>query len=134
ADGWGLYRRAVMAGELVGVTPVLDALRASPDAEARARVASAAGRAVARLHAAGIAHADLNLSNILVGRDEAAVVDLDRARLRPDGLSARDRSRSLRRLARSVRKLDPSGRVIDDGVAHAFRQAYAGESGGSCAS
>jgi 3-deoxy-D-manno-octulosonic acid kinase len=132
--GWGLYRSAVVTRELPGVTPAFDALHAATSTDAREAVARAVGRAVAGLHAAGVAHADLNLSNVLVQGGEAAVVDLDRARLNPPGLGGRLRRRSLRRLARSARKLDPTGRVIDADVVRAFHRAYDDDAGGSCAS
>ncbi len=89
---------------------------------------------MARLHAAGIAHADLNLTNVVVGGGAATVLDLDRARLVSGRLSAFARRRSLRRLARSARKLDPAGTVVDADVVRAFRDGYADEHGRPCAS
>src|SRR5437762_798036 len=114
--GWGAYRSVVVTGELPGVRPVLAALRAAEPGEARAAVARAAADAVARLHRAGVVHPDLNLGNIVVDATRGAIVDLDRARLVPGGLSARLRERGLRRLERSARKLDPSGDVVDAAV------------------
>ncbi len=59
------------------------------------------GVAIARLHAAGADHADLNAHNILVGRG-VSVIDFDRGRLRAPGPWA---SQNLARLQRSLRKL-----------------------------
>jgi 3-deoxy-D-manno-octulosonic acid kinase len=132
--GWGLYRSAVVTAELPGVTTAMAALHAATGSEARERIARAAGAAIARLHAAGVAHADLNLTNVVVAAaGSAAVVDLDRARLARGGLPAFVRRRSLRRLARSARKLDPGGTLVDAAVVRAFRDGYA-SSGTPCAS
>ena len=132
--GWGAYRSAIVTRELLGVAPVLAALEAATPGEARGAVAAAAGVAVARLHGAGVVHPDLNLSNIVVGRDEAAIVDLDRARLHPGALGTRLRERSLRRLRRSLAKLDPRGTIVDPDVQRRFHDAYARTVGGACAS
>ena len=123
--GWGAYRSAIVTRELPGVAPILAALAATPAGDGRGAVAAAAGLAVARLHRAGIVHADLNLGNIVVGDDGAAIVDLDRARLRPRGLGPRLRERSLRRLRRSLAKLDPDGALADPAVRRRFHDAYA---------
>lgn len=132
--GWGAYRSAVVTGELTGVRPVLAALRAAEPGEARAAVARAAADAVARLHRAGVVHPDLNLGNIVVDATRGAIVDLDRARLVPGGLSARLRERGLRRLDRSARKLDPAGEVVDAAVRRTFHDAYARALEQTCAS
>jgi 3-deoxy-D-manno-octulosonic acid kinase len=132
--GWGVYRSAVVTAELPGVTTAIAALQAAPGLAARERIARAAGVAVARLHAAGIAHADLNLTNVLVANGTATVVDLDRAALARGSLTAFARRRSLRRLARSARKLDPGGTLVDAAVVRAFRDAYGDEAGRPCGS
>ncbi|MCD8503820.1 MAG: 3-deoxy-D-manno-octulosonic acid kinase [Burkholderiaceae bacterium] len=65
-----------------------------------------AGAAVARLHDAGVWHADLNVNNILVDElDQAWLIDFDRAKT---GVSERSRLQgNLSRLLRSVRKVCP---------------------------
>lgn len=61
------------------------------------------GRAIARLHAAGLDHADLNAHNILVdAHGVVSVIDLDRGRLRKAGAWTRG---NLARLRRSFEKI-----------------------------
>jgi 3-deoxy-D-manno-octulosonic acid kinase len=62
------------------------------------------GRVIAKFHALGVWHADLNAHNVLVSGDGAAsLVDFDRARIQRN--SARAREANLARLLRSLRKL-----------------------------
>lgn len=62
-----------------------------------------AGRLVARMHRAGLDHADLNADNILIdARGQAHVIDLDRGRLRAPGEGWR--RWNLARLHRSLLK------------------------------
>lgn len=64
----------------------------------------ALGRTIARFHAAGVWHADLNAHNILVdAQGDFTLVDFDHSRIRQPG---RWRARNLRRLRRSLEKLD----------------------------
>jgi 3-deoxy-D-manno-octulosonic acid kinase len=69
------------------------------------------GAAIARLHQAGVDHADLNAHNILIDRRGAvSVIDFDRGRIRGAGPW---RLRNLRRLRRSLEKVSrdlPPGR------------------------
>jgi 3-deoxy-D-manno-octulosonic acid kinase len=63
----------------------------------------AAGAAIARLHHAGVDHADLNAHNILIGVNGAvSIIDFDRGRMRGQGAWA---SRNLQRLRRSLAKI-----------------------------
>lgn len=73
---------------------------------------SLAGEQIGRMHAAGIAHPDLNLRNLLVaeqpGSDaggEIYLLDFDRARLSGSPVHPYRRRRDLARLGRSARKL-----------------------------
>ncbi|HEY2144475.1 MAG TPA: lipopolysaccharide kinase InaA family protein, partial [Steroidobacteraceae bacterium] len=64
------------------------------------------GAAIARLHAAGACHADLNAHNILYdGQEGVTVIDFDRGRLRAPGAW---RLENLRRLHRSLVKISKS--------------------------
>ena len=71
----------------------------------------AVGAAVARLHHAGVDHADLNGHNVLLDADGAvSVIDFDRGRLRAPGIWV---TRNLARLRRSLAKISrglPPGR------------------------
>jgi hypothetical protein len=81
----------------------------------KAELIASAALAIRKMHRYGIFHADLNLKNILVRREQAGlqcyVIDLDKAKLCSEGLSVRQANQNLRRLLRSVSKLDP-GRVF----------------------
>jgi 3-deoxy-D-manno-octulosonic acid kinase len=122
--GWGIYRSAVVTAEIEGVTTAIDAIRAAATAEGRCAIARAAAAAVARLHAAGVIHHDLNLTNVLIGGAGAFIVDLDGARL-PSRRCGVARRRNLVRLRRSARKLDPAAELIDASVVATFHAAYA---------
>lgn len=82
--------------------------------EERRAMLREAGRQVGRMHAAGVAHPDLNLRNLLVsggerteeGAPAVRLLDFDRARLFDGPVPPGRRAGDLRRLARSVRKLD----------------------------
>ena len=76
----------------------------------------AIGQAIARLHTAGVDHADLNAHNILVdGQGAVSIIDFDRGRLRAAGIW---RAENLSRLQRSLRKIGrdlPPGRIAARG-------------------
>jgi 3-deoxy-D-manno-octulosonic acid kinase len=83
----------------------------------------AVGATIARMHAAGVDHADLNAHNILLGGDRISIVDFDRGRLRPPGHWA---ARNLARLRRSLVKISaplPADRFSSDEWA-AFLEGY----------
>jgi len=98
------------------------------DASRRRDVLLEAGRQMARMHAAGVAHPDVNLRNLLVapgdGDPEVYLLDFDRADVSPAPVSGARRVRDLRRLARSARKLE-AGLAADDWLA--FRTGYGDE-------
>ena len=85
-------------------------LAAETDEARRSGVLREAGRQTALMHAAGVAHADLNLRNLLVmpadGGDEVYLLDFDKATVSATPVSRTRRERDLRRLARSARKLE----------------------------
>jgi 3-deoxy-D-manno-octulosonic acid kinase len=105
----------------------------------RRRVLGAAGRAVGRMHDAGLDHADLNLRNLVVSEDSGPsgpagasgarpvvwVLDLDRAALaRPLPLARR--IRQLRRMERSLAKLSRDAELASDRDRIAFLRGYFG--------
>jgi 3-deoxy-D-manno-octulosonic acid kinase len=129
------YRGVLVTVEVPGAIPLIEALRAAPDEGVRRTLAARAGGAVARLHDAGVWHADLNMNNVLVPAEAPGAlvfVDFDRARLSAGPLAAGARRQNLRRLRRSLRKLDPHGAVGGAEEAGAFRQAYGTAAGVSC--
>lgn len=80
--------------------------------EARRAMLREAGRQIGRMHAAGVAHPDLNLRNLLVAGDAGEdgevtvhLIDFDRARLYSGSVPEPRRRANLERLARSARKL-----------------------------
>jgi 3-deoxy-D-manno-octulosonic acid kinase len=95
---------------------------------ARGAVLTLAGRQIARMHDAGVAHPDLNLRNLLIVEPPGAtapvvhLLDFDRARLYPVAVPARRRARDLERLGRSARKL---GLALEErGGWGALREGY----------
>ena len=137
-EGGITYRGALVTAEVPAAATLVEALRTAPDGAARQALAAATGRAVATLHAAGVFHADLNLTNLLVhpGDDGPRIVllDFDRARLQATPLSVRLRRRNLKRLARSLAKLDPTGALAGDAERQAFRLAYGLNGHATCGS
>jgi 3-deoxy-D-manno-octulosonic acid kinase len=81
----------------------------SAGAERRPAMLREAGRQLALMHAAGVAHPDVNLRNLLVTEGEAGVevwiLDFDKAVVHAGPVPVARRVADLRRLARSARKL-----------------------------
>jgi 3-deoxy-D-manno-octulosonic acid kinase len=113
------YRCDLITQRIVNADPLSAALAQGALPEPLWR---AVGATVARLHRAGVDHADLNAHNILLdlagvvvgAKDAVSVIDFDRGRLRAQGTWA---SRNLRRLRRSLAKISrdlPSGRFSDE--------------------
>jgi 3-deoxy-D-manno-octulosonic acid kinase len=124
----GLYRGLLVSREAEGYVNLWEWLQGEPSGAERERIITAAAHTIARLHRAGIEHADLNLTNLLVSpqtRDPSAlVIDFDRARVYPAPLPERQRQQNLRRLQRSLKKLDPNGVLASACDAANFCQAY----------
>jgi 3-deoxy-D-manno-octulosonic acid kinase len=113
------YRCDLITQRIVDAEPLSAALARGALPEPLWR---AVGATVARLHGAGVDHADLNAHNILLGvkdgavggNDVVSVIDFDRGRLRAQGAW---RGRNLRRLRHSLAKITrdlPPGRYSDD--------------------
>ena len=112
------YRAAIVVERIEGATT----LAACLDDPGHAAW-PAAGRAIARLHAAGVDHADLNADNVLLDPAcEAWLIDFDRGRRRPVATGWREAN--LARLSRSLAKLaGPDRNAWRQGFEH-LRQAY----------
>jgi len=91
-----IYRAAIVVERIPGVRPLAQALSEplwQPVADA-----------IARMHRAGVWHADLNAFNILIGNDGRVwLIDFDRGT--QGALTDRQRQANLERLRRSLRKV-----------------------------
>ena len=114
--GWGCYRGTLVTREAAGFVDGWRWLQTLPAAAERRAVAAHVAETIRLMHARGVQHADLNLTNVLVrvedGRPAALILDFDRARMFASGLTPTRRRRNLRRLRRSMSKLDPDGRFF----------------------
>jgi 3-deoxy-D-manno-octulosonic acid kinase len=124
----GLYRGLLLSREAEGFVNLWEWLQEKPSQPTRTRVLETIGQTIARMHAAGVYHADLNLTNILVRltatQPEALIIDFDRARVFSGALTARRQDRVLRRFQRSLDKLDPHGVLHSAMDVNVFCQAY----------
>jgi 3-deoxy-D-manno-octulosonic acid kinase len=95
-----IYRCDLITKRIADAQPLSAALA---EGCIREPVWRAIGAAIARLHGAGVDHADLNAHNILLGGPAGvSVIDFDRGRLRGGGAWMR---RNLQRLRRSLDKV-----------------------------
>lgn len=120
-----VYRAWIATRWIAAATDLASWLAGRTDAEVGTGLGKA-GDQIGRMHAAGIAHPDLNLRNLLVverppERLEVHLIDFDRAALLPGPVHPLERARELRRLARSARKL---GVPLDSGGWTALREGY----------
>jgi len=123
-----LYRGLLVTRALEGRRALGEALRAAASEAERSAWIGCAVRAIRRLHAAGIHHPDLNVANVLVAAAAdapAALIDFDRARVRPRPLDALHVALACRRLSRSIAKLALPG-LDRAGAARALRAAGLG--------
>lgn len=123
--GW--YRGLFISRTADGFVNWWEWLQTQPKQPERHQVATAVAQVVAQLHAAGIDHADLNLTNILIRCTPETpthlivfpmvfpmvlLIDFDRARVFPHALQHKQWEQNLRRLRRSINKLDPQRRLF----------------------
>jgi 3-deoxy-D-manno-octulosonic acid kinase len=95
--------------------------------ELDAALAGRVGVLVARFHAEGVDHADLNAHNVLVGPNGLWLVDFDRGRIH--GSQGEWSQANLRRLRRSLLKLGACGRdevKLDQKIWTPLMSAYRG--------
>lgn len=127
---FGLYRGWFISREAEGFINLWEWLRSKPPASVRQQGVKTVAQAIAQLHTAGIYHADLNLTNILIRpqapQPQVLIIDFDRARVFPGPLSSRQRRRNLRRLHRSLRKLDPQEQFLSAADIETFCSVYHG--------
>lgn len=97
----GFYRADLITYRLMDMKPLSESLN---DTSLPVDTWREIGRVIARFHAARVWHADLNAHNVMLdARGMAALIDFDRAKLRPPG--TRWRQANLARLHRSLCKL-----------------------------
>jgi 3-deoxy-D-manno-octulosonic acid kinase len=124
----GLYRGTLVTREAKGFVNLWEWLAARPPEKERKTMAATVARTIARMHDAGIAHADLNLTNILAQKNAksptALVIDFDRARVFSGPVPPSQRQRNLRRLQRSLDKLDPGGLLTSPTDIEIFCREY----------
>jgi 3-deoxy-D-manno-octulosonic acid kinase len=116
----GLYRGLLISREAEGFHSLWEWLQMRSTGPTRIATLTAVAHAIATMHEAGIVHADLNLTNILVQPNNSSpqvlLLDFDRAQVLSDLVPRQQRERTLRRLQRSFRKLNPDGALysVDD--------------------
>lgn len=100
----------------------------APGGHAPAALYAEAGRAVRRLHDAGVPHPDLHPKNLLATVDgRVLVLDLDKARPTDGLLAEADRMANLLRLGRAVAKHRLKGLEASRRDAIRFLEGYAGD-------
>ena len=124
---------ALVTHRLPGETLAERLATAKAERAERAVPWEAIGRCLARFHAAGAVHADLNAHNLMVAGDpdapdgaSVALIDFDRGRLLPGPVPRRRALASVDRLERSVAKLAAAGgRSPERAGVRALRAAWA---------
>ena len=108
---FGFYRGLLITREATGFANWWEWLQTKPPQEKRKETSAKILQTISTMHDAGIYHADLNVTNILVepgsSQPEVLIIDFDRARLSSSALHVSQRKRNLARLQRSITKLDP---------------------------
>ncbi|HKU79497.1 MAG TPA: 3-deoxy-D-manno-octulosonic acid kinase [Rhodanobacteraceae bacterium] len=94
------YRADLITRAIEGASTLTQAVR---DRRLDAALAERVGALVARFHAAGVDHADLNAHNILVDREQLWLIDFDRGEIRATGTAWK--LANLARLKRSLLKV-----------------------------
>lgn len=111
------YEAAILVARLPDVRPLANVLDQP--------VWDVAADAIARMHQAGVWHADLNAYNILVdSRGKAWIIDFDRGR--QGGVSQGGKRRNIERLRRSLEKVaGPAGLAFFHKLDQAYRERMA---------
>jgi 3-deoxy-D-manno-octulosonic acid kinase len=126
---FGFYQGMFISREAAGFSNLWEWLQTKPPPTERKSTIETIARMIAQLHAAGILHADLNLTNILVRMVESTaeilIIDFDKARVFPAVLPEHYRKKVLRRLQRSLEKLDPQHQFMSLVEREIFCRDYA---------
>jgi len=123
-----LYRGLLITRQAVGFHNLWDWLHTQSAVDLRRSILGIVAQVIATMHRAGIAHADLNPTNILVCSDydppQALLIDFDRARRFPGPVPAYLRESNLRRFRRFFNKNDILEEWITPTEFEYFRQVY----------
>jgi 3-deoxy-D-manno-octulosonic acid kinase len=118
----GLFYRADL---LTGLIPAAETLaQRLAGGTLDAACMAAVGTTIARFHAAGAWHADLNAHNVLLNASGVHLIDFDRGRRRAPGAWT---AQNLARLRRSLRKLGAAGQdeaAFERDLWQPLQQAY----------
>ncbi|MBI3756486.1 MAG: hypothetical protein HY267_00765 [Deltaproteobacteria bacterium] len=125
----GVYQGVFISREATGFKNLREWLQTKPTLTERKPTMETIARTIAQLHAAGILHTDLNLTNILVrtadSTAEALIIDFDKAQIFPTVLPEHHRKKVLHRLQRSLDKLDPHQQFVSLAEREIFCRDYA---------
>jgi len=123
-----LYRGLLVTREATGFHNLWVWLQTGPPADLRRITLSVAAQAIAAMHQAGVAHADLNPTNILVHPDsdppQALIIDFDRARLFSGLVPVHIREANFRRFQRFFGNYDVLEKWLSPADFEHFRQVY----------
>ncbi len=123
-----LYRGWLVTREASGFHTLWEWLQTEESSDLRQQMLTAVAQAVALMHKAGVAHADLNPTNILVNpagdSPQVLLLDFDRARLFSQLVPAALREANLRRFRRFFEKYDVLEEWLSPAEFEHFLQAY----------
>lgn len=120
-SGW--YRGYLITRYLSAATDLISYLNNEPEGKRRKAVIENAGKAVKKMHQAGIYHADLHLKNFLVEGTRVYLIDFDKSEVLPR-LKPSKRMKNLKRLDRSAEKLKRLGLPLTRRDKGTFCRAY----------
>lgn len=124
----GLYRGWLVTREATGFQDLWSWLQTEESVDLRQQTLSVVAQSIARMHNAGIAHADLNPTNILVCADsespQALLLDFDRARLFSGPVPTTISESNFRRFRRFFGKYEVLEERMTPTEFEHFRQAY----------
>ncbi len=124
----GFYRGLLVTREATGFQDLWSWLQTNESVDLRRQLLTVVAQVIAHMHNAGIAHADLNPTNILVCTDsespQTLLLDFDRARLFSDPVPPHIGESNLRRFQRFFDKYNVLEEWMTPAEFEHFRQAY----------